>query len=185
MKKSSKKKNVYIVLTQTNTILAKIIKIITGKVYSHVSLSFNPNCLKMYSFGRKYYNNPLYGIFKIENIHDKIFRTNKKNLIAIYSLEVTFKEYRQIKRNIRYINKINKGYNILGLILAIFNLRIKRKKYYCSEFVYDALSRNTNLLKIKNTAINPQDIITLNNNIIKIYEGKIQEFLKINNIIQS
>lgn len=181
----NKNKNVYIVLTQNNTLLSKIIKRITKQKYSHASITFNQNCLKMYSFGRKYYNNPIYGIFKIENIKDRIFMGKKNNTIAIYKITVTNEEYQQIKKNIKYVNKTNNGYNILGLLLAIINKRPKRNKFYCSEFVYEALSRNTNVLTKKEDAIRPEDIIKLTSNITKVYEGKIRDFIKINNLIQA
>lgn len=64
MNKQNKKK-IYIIFSQNNTVLARIIKLITRNEYSHVSLSFDEKCRTMYSFGRKYDSNPFYGIFKI------------------------------------------------------------------------------------------------------------------------
>ena len=170
MKKNNHKK-IYIVFSHTNTVLSKIIKYITQNEYSHVSISFDKNCKTMYSFGRKYDKNPFYGIFKIENISKGLFKkTNAK--IAIYEIDVSEKIYKNIKRNIKRIEKDNKGYNIIGLILAIFDFRIERKKYYCSEFVYNVLSEdNVNLIKKTDKSIRPQYIKDNIENLNLIYIG--------------
>lgn len=164
-------KKIYIVFSHTNTVLSRIIKFITKNEYSHVSISFDKNCKTMYSFGRKYDINPFYGIFKIENINQGLFKkTNAK--IAIYEIEVSNQIYTNIKRNIQKIEKDNKGYNIIGLLLAIFDFRIERKKYYCSEFVYNVLSEeNVKLIKKTNGSIRPQYIKDNIKNSTLIYKG--------------
>jgi len=171
MNKETRNKKIYIVFSQTNTVLSRIIKFITKNEYSHVSISFNKNCKTMYSFGRKYDINPFYGIFKIENINEGLFKkTNAK--IAIYEIEVNDIIYRNIKRNIKKIEQDNKGYNIIGLLLAIFDFRIERKKYYCSEFVYSILSKdNVKLIKKTDKSIRPQYIKDNLKNLNLIYQG--------------
>ena len=58
----------------------------------------------------------------------------------------------------------NKGYNIVGLILAIFDFRVKRKKYYCSEFVYKVLSNDkVNIFPKKKDVIKPMDFSKIKN----------------------
>jgi len=176
MNKQNKKK-IYIVFSQTNTILARIIKLITKNEYSHVSLSFDEKCKIMYSFGRKYDSNPFYGIFKIENINEGLFKkTNAK--IAIYELDISEKTYKNIKRNIKKIEQNNKGYNIFGLILAIFDFRIKRKKYYCSEFVYKVLAEdNVKIIKKTDKAIRPIYIKNNLENSKLIYTGRVNNYI--------
>lgn len=171
MNKKNTNKKIYIIFSQTNTVLSRIIKFITKNEYSHVSISFDKNCKTMYSFGRKYDINPFYGIFKIENINKGLFKkTNAK--IAIYEFEVEEKIYINIKRNIQKIEQDNKGYNILGLLLAIFDFRIERKKYYCSEFVYNVLSEdNVNLIKKTDKSIRPQYIKDNIEDLNLIYQG--------------
>lgn len=170
-------KKIYIVFSQTNTFLSRIIKLITKNEYSHVSISFDKKCKIMYSFGRKYDNNPFYGVFKIEHIDEGLFKkTNAK--IAIYELNVNKKTYENIKKNIKKIEQDNKGYNIFGLILAIFNFRIKRKKYYCSEFVYKVLSEdNVKIIKKTNKSIRPKYIKDNIKNLNLIYTGKVNNYI--------
>jgi len=171
------KKKIYIVFSQTNTVLSRIIKIITKNEYSHVSISFDKACRTMYSFGRKYDNNPFYGIFKIENISEGLFKKcNAK--IAIYELEVSEKIYKNIKKNIKRIEKENKGYNIFGLILAIFGLRVRRKKYYCSEFIYNVLSDdNVKIIRKTKKSIRPRYIYNNIDDLKLIYSGRVNNYL--------
>lgn len=170
------KKKIYIVFSQTNTLLSKIIKFVTKNEFSHVSISFDKECKTMYSFGRKYDSNPFYGIFKIENINTGLFKKNNAK-IAIYEVEVQEIIFKNIKRNIKKIEKENKGYNILGLLLAIFNFRIKRKKFYCSEFVYNILVKdNVKLIKKTNKSIRPQYLKDNIKNLKLIYIGRVNNY---------
>lgn len=170
-------KEFYIVFSQTNTVLSRIIKFITRNEYSHVSISFDKKCNTMYSFGRKYDRNPFYGVFKVENINGGLFKkTNAK--VAIYKVKVSKEKYDIIKRNIKEIEKDNKGYNIFGLVLALFNYRITRKKYYCSEFVYKVLSNNNaKSIKLTNKAIRPKYIKDNIDNLILIYSGYANNYI--------
>lgn len=90
-------RKVYIVLTQTYTNIARIIKSITKDKYSHASLSLDPKCDKMYSFGRKYIYFPFYGIFLKEDLRKGLFSRNKNALVAIYEINVTAYQYNKIK----------------------------------------------------------------------------------------
>ena len=45
-------KKVYIVLTQTGTILSRAVKLYTGKQYNHASIALDEELEELYSFGR-------------------------------------------------------------------------------------------------------------------------------------
>lgn len=172
-------KKVYIVLTQTYTGLARIIKSITKDKYSHASLSLDPRCDKMYSFGRKYIHFPFYGIFLKEDLRKGLFSKNKNSLIAIYEVNVSEYQYNKIKDKIKEIALNNKGYNITGLLLAYFRIKLHRKKYYCSEFVYEVLSNNkVKVLDDKKTLFKPEELIE-DKGFNKIFEGKISDYIAI------
>ena len=61
-------KKIYIVLTQTYTTIARIIKSITKDNYSHASISLDIKCNNMYSFGRKYIYFPFYATFLVVSL---------------------------------------------------------------------------------------------------------------------
>ena len=172
-------KKIYIVLTQTYTTIARIIKSITKDKYSHASISLDIKCNNMYSFGRKYIYFPFYGIFLKEDLRKGLFIRNKNALIVIYEIKVTKKQYNKIKDKIKEIELNNKGYNIIGLLLAHFRIKLHRRKYYCSEFVYEVLSnKEIEIYNKENTLFKPEELIT-NNKFVKIFEGKIRDYIAI------
>lgn len=174
-------KKIYIVLTQTYTSVARIIKEVTHDKYSHVSISFDKDCTNMYSFGRKYINFPVLGVFIKEDINKGLFVRNKKSLIALYEVNVTHNQYKNIEEKIKEIEETNKGYNIIGLILAKFGIKLNRKKYYCSEFVFEVLSdENINILNKENRVFKPEDMVKYQP-FDKVFEGKISEYRSLTN----
>ena len=170
-------KKIYIVLTQTYTGIARTIKTITRNKYSHVSISFDKKCDHMYSFGRKWDWFPFIGIFKIEDIRKGLFQNNPNALIGIYEITVNEYKYKKIKKKIKEIENDNKGYNIIGLLLAEFRIKLNRKKYYCSEFVFEVLSsKKVNLVNSDNVLFRPEEIVSGTTNKL-IYEGFIRDYL--------
>lgn len=57
------KKTIYIVLTDTGTLLSKAIGMYTRKDLNHASIAFDKELTEMYSFGRKQRHNPFVGGF--------------------------------------------------------------------------------------------------------------------------
>lgn len=167
---------IYIVLTQSYNLLARLIKIVTKDKYSHVSLSFDEKCTDMYSIGRKYTHYPFIGVYKNESIYKGVFNLNSKAEILIYELNVSKLQYDNIIRLLNEYGNSSKGYNFIGLILAIFNKKINRRKYYCSEFIYNILlDESVNIFPKTNNIVKPMNftnIVGLN----KIYEGNIIEY---------
>lgn len=171
-----KNKKIYVVLTQTYTCLAKTIKFISKKKYSHASISLDKECKNMYSFGRKYDWFLIPGIFKKENIGKGLFVKNKNSLVAIYEVDVTSEQYEMIKSVIDRIKNNNSGYNIIGLLLAYFRIKLNRNKYYCSEFVYEVLSsEGVDIFDRNIKRFAPEEMVLDNFN--KIYEGKIRDYI--------
>ena len=60
MEAEDQKRYVYIVISQTGTILSRIIKFLTRKEYNHASISLKDDLSVMYSFGRKNPYNPFW-----------------------------------------------------------------------------------------------------------------------------
>lgn len=171
--------SVYIVLTQTYSSVARAIKFFTHDKYSHVSISFDKECKQMYSFGRKYKYFPFYGVFNHEELNKGLF-TNNGSLIAIYEIKTSKQKYNKIKKKVKNIEENNRGYNIIGLFLAYFKIKLHRDKYYCSEFVYEVLSSDeVRLLDKDNVIFKPEDLVReLNYN--KLFEGKIVDYINKN-----
>lgn len=172
--------NIYVVLTQNYTFLARIINFFTKDKYSHISISFDEGCTNMYSIGRKYRYCPFIGVYKKESIYKGVFN-NLNSEILIYELNVDKEKYENIISLLDEYGTSSKGYNFIGLVLALFNKKVDRKKYYCSEFIYKVLSDDKVKLYPKtNDIVKPMDFIKIKG-LNKIYEGKISNY-KIKNI---
>lgn len=131
---------VYILLMQTSTLLARIIQFISKEPYSHVSLALDKNLKTAYSFGRK---NPHFMFpagFVVENL-EEVFRRYPDIRYALYALPVTKEEYHRIQHAVEGFKKDSRyRYNVLGAFGAWFNIPVTRDKYYfCSQFVADVL----------------------------------------------
>lgn len=103
---------VYLLLTDTGTILIRLIKRYTKK--NHASISFVAEWEEVYSFGRKIPQNPFFGGFVRENLREGIFIQADN---AIYSLTVSQTNIAKMKQYIESIEveKKNYRYNFIGL----------------------------------------------------------------------
>lgn len=134
-------KLIYIVLTETGTLLSRIIKFYTQEKFSHVSIAFDSELNEMYSFGRKHENNPFIGGFVHEEPSSKIFRQAN---CAIYSCRVSEEQYESLKSQINYykLNKEQYKYNFIGLFFVACRLELNRKNaFFCSQFIATLLER--------------------------------------------
>ena len=172
-----KTKKIYIVLTYTGTVLSKIIKIYTKAEFSHVSLSLDKKLQKMYSFGRINPYNPFIGGFVHEGIDRGTFKRFKNTKTEIYCIEVTNKQYNQIRKEIVKFknNKINYKFNIIGLFLSAINYKYtKENSFYCAEFVKYLTDEADLKLNLPST-VKPMDF-KKNNDLELLYKGKLKNY---------
>ena len=168
---------IYIILTYTGTMLAKIIKYYTHCEFSHVSISLDKNLEHMYSFGRLNPYNPFKGGFVQESVDKGTFKRFKNTKAMICSLEVTEEQYNKIKNTIRKISleKENYKFNIIGLFAVSIHLKIKRKRsFYCAEFVKYLLDNSSMKTYLPNI-IKPEDFKNIKS-LKPIYIGKLKEY---------
>lgn len=170
-------KKVYLVLTYTGTILAKIVRFYTRKEYSHISIALDKQLSEMYSFGRLNPYNAFIGGFVHEYIDKGTFKRFYKTKATVYSMEITDEQYQKLFNLIRKFERKKSLYkfNIIGLFAVALNIKWeKEKSFYCAEFVKYVLEHadiNVNLPEI----IKPDDF-TYIENLEKIYTGNIQEY---------
>ncbi|ASK61515.1 hypothetical protein CFK37_04670 [Virgibacillus phasianinus] len=169
---------VYLLLTDTGTLFTKVIKYYTKKPYNHASISFDPNLVNVYSFGRKNAKNPFVGGFVKENIQTGLF---KQARCAIYGCNVTAAQVRKINC---YIKKIEAQkhlyrYNLLGLFAVILNKPLERENtYFCSQFVATALAESEIIDFTKPLSlITPHDL-QKTANFQLVYSGSLKDFVE-------
>ena len=138
-----KTKRIYILLSRTETMVARIIRAIKGDGYSHVSIALSPTTDKFYSYGRRKIHNPLISGFIIENIHTGVFGNFPKSRSILYSLDVSEEAYNAICKIIRYrlTHYRQSKYNFLGLFAMAVDIPIRsRTKFTCAQFAACTLS---------------------------------------------
>ena len=136
---------IYVVISQTGTILSRILKVITGAKYNHASLSLVPDLETMYSFGRLHPYNPVHGGFVEESPHRGTFKRFRNTKVTVLSIAVTDEQYEALKEKLESMleNKDRYHYNYVGLFLAGVKIPYhQRRCYYCSEFVKEMLVRH-------------------------------------------
>jgi len=162
---------VYLLFTDTGTLFTRMIKLYTKKTYNHASIAFDSNFQEMYSFVRKYPNNPFIGGFVKEDLRSALFLKSRG---AVYSIWATKEQIARMKEIIKYIEaeQQNYKYNLTGLITYTFNKPSHRKNaYFCSQFVAHVLKEGANYEFHKPISlISPYDLQCLTNLQLE-YEG--------------
>lgn len=170
---------IYLLLSQSGTIPARVLKWFTHAEYNHISLGFSKDLLTMYSFGRRYLYLPIPGGFVSEGRDRGIFERFPNAKIALLELEAPQEKKELLARRLQamYENKKKYRYNLLGVGLAAFRIPYQRKEhYYCSEFVRDLLVE-CGILKGEDfqRIVQPIHFLTLNETKL-IFSGKLSEY---------
>lgn len=171
---------VYVVLTQSGSMISKGLKLFTKDKYNHVSVSLNQDLSGMCSFGRYYAYFPFYGGFCEESIYKGALKRfkNAQSLILRFKASGEVMEKIKLKVAEMFSSDIKYRYDMVGVFLAAFNKKWKRShRYYCSSFVKELLIR-CGAIKAGECPdiMKPQDFIKLSG-AEKIYEGSLHEYV--------
>lgn len=137
-------KKIYILLMHTNTVPSRVVKFFTRYEYSHVAISLDKSCSKLYSFGRKNLHSVLDGGFSIENKDGEFFKVFSKTICRIYEIKVTDKQYKSAQKLIHKMekNKEEYKYDFFGVVIRYFKIPVTFKnKFVCSYFVAFVLQK--------------------------------------------
>lgn len=173
-------KYIYVMLSRTHTIPARLIRLYTGNPYSHTSIALDPELKQMYSFARKGVWNPFDSGFIKEDINSGIFGRDKNVYCSIYAVPVSDEQYRSIRDEISYFvkNQDEYGYNYTGLVFAMFGKNIDDGKHFmCSQFVNHLFYKSGLSLfdKGEKGLVKPYDFhLKLKHH--RIYRGKLTEY---------
>lgn len=174
------KHKIYILLTDTGTILNRTIKLYTKAPYNHVSLSFDPELRNMYSFGRKSPRNPLNGGFVKEDVVNGMYKYFPFTNCCLYELEVTKSQLKKLKKEVSAFEKNCDlySYNITGFVNVVLNKPAEKEySYFCSQFVSELFKRSgIKLFKKDSSLITPEDFRRCNE-LKKIYEGSLYYYV--------
>lgn len=179
-------KYIYIVLTQTGTIVSRLIKLYTKDPFNHVAITDDITLRKMHSFCRKHIRFPLPGGFVSENINEGIYKIYKHIPCEIYKIKITDKQYHQYNRIINHFSKNSSeyAYNLLGLITIPFGIRYQRCKHFvCSQFVAYIL-KSCKIINFNKdiSLVTPNDLRYIENSTLE-FKGNIKDFFDSYNFI--
>ena len=150
---SNQNKQLYIVISQTGTLLSRILKQITGAEYNHASISLSRDLERMYSFGRRHPYNPFWGGFVIESPRTGTFKRFSETKVLVLSVSVTEEQH-------------------------AFHIVWKQEGcYYCSEFVGELLtkSRVDGTEQLRSSIIQPMQFLRVPHTLL--YCGKLREYV--------
>lgn len=171
-------KYVYIVISQTGTLLSRLIKLLSGQKYNHASLSLTTDLSAMYSFGRRHPYNPVWGGFVRESPDHGTFKRFSNTEVLVLALPVDAPTHAALAAQIQdmYSNRWKYHYNYLGLFLGGFRICWQQDRcYYCSEFVRDILVQHNVIPADNHSVIHPAHFLSIPGALV-IYEGKLRNY---------
>lgn len=172
---------IYILLSRTHTVPARLIRFFTKAPYSHTSLALDLELKEMYSFARRHIYNPFDSGFVNEDIETGIFGRDKNVYCSVYAIPVTEKQYHIVREELQHFIEHRElyNYNYMGLVGILFGKNVSKDyNYFCSQFVSHVLSRSgIELFKKEHGLIQPYDFhLQLQQQ--RIYRGKLSEYRK-------
>jgi inositol transport system substrate-binding protein len=174
-------KSVYLLLTRTNTVSARIIRKLTRNFYSHVSISLDDECNSFYSFARRNYYLPFIAGFITEDVESGIFGKYQDTICTLYELKIDDSVYDKINVKITemMMDYERYRYNIIGLFACYFGIPYNRRHhFFCSQFVARLLDeaeavdlpKDANLIKPTDFCLLPE--------LTTLYQGKLKHLKK-------
>lgn len=169
-----KSKYIYLVFSNTGTLLSKCINNITKDDYVHVSISFDDTFSKMYSFGRVFPSNPIIGGLVEEDLHGGVYKRFENTKCLIYKIDITEEQYKLLVDELQYYfaDRRKYRYNFIGLLALQFDKTLVRDNhYFCSEFISQLLI-NSGIYETDKVPqlIKPSDLLDIKNKKF-VYEG--------------
>ncbi|MBO5101816.1 MAG: hypothetical protein J6C39_04725 [Clostridia bacterium] len=172
-------KSLYIVVSQTGTILSRIVKWVTKDKYNHVSVGTKEDLSDLYSFGRTNPYNPFHGGFVKESPTSGTFGRFYKTKAVVIELPLPVDVYDAIVERLHemYLTRELYHYNYKGLFLAyVGKTREKKNCFYCSEFVQKLLSDyGYGMKKDEGELVCPNDFVNVPGGRL-IYKGLLRSY---------
>jgi len=172
-------REIYIVLTKTQTMLSRAIRLATKYKYNHTSLALDIGLEPMYSFGRLRPHNPFIGRFVEESIHRGFFKSFPMTCCLVLELSVDDETYVKLQTLIIGFKSKQKDYkyNIRGLFLAgvKIDMKYRKNKFYCTQFVKHVLNEAGVDISILPECVTPNDFNQIEG-VKTVYEGLLKEY---------
>lgn len=164
---------IYIILSQSGSIVSKAIKMATKKQFNHCSLSLDRELHHMYSMGRIFPNNPWIGGLVQERPNIGTYKKFDETYCRILKVPVTNQQYDHIALILKkmYAHRRHYRYNYRGLLLGKMGyVRESDHHFYCSEFVRFVLRESGVDVSFLTDIPVPEEFMNMPHSTV-IYEG--------------
>ena len=171
-------KTVYILLTRSTSVPSRLIRLFTGEAYTHASIAFDSDLHSLYSFARRHASMPLPAGLVEEHIDNGFYLRQGNIPCAVLALDVSEKEYYQLKSAVHTMlcRAGDYHYSILGLVLCRLSIPLELPhSFFCSQFVAKVLKESCTLDLPKPPALmHPQDFLAMDS-LSCLFEGGLCE----------
>lgn len=167
---------IYIILSRSGTLFARIIRFYTHKYYNHASLAFEPGAETVYSYGRRYPRLWFPGGFIIEGCHRGYFKLHPEMEIIVLEAEITPAQLEAVHAKLAPMIARPRAYKY-QLSAVYYTMRHRPcdrlDKFVCSGFIAYALQ---GILPIREhySQVMPCDFMKLGLNVI--YKGAVGDY---------
>lgn len=137
-------KTIYILLTRTQSIVSRTVRLVTADPYTHAAIAFDQDFRVVYSSGR-WNGKDMFPCGPCKEYLHRGFYARHKTPCAVYELHVEDAVYERAKAEVAEIIDQQGKYhfNIIGLLLCQLKIPFRRKTYFfCSQFVGEILIRS-------------------------------------------
>ncbi len=171
-------RRLYVVLTRTGTGVARVIRILTRKPYSHASISIDSSLPQMFSFCRNHQRFPLPASFNEEVVGKGVLGQFTNIPCEIYEIPITQEQYETVRNQLIHFMHFRKlySYSLSGLVSIPLQIRRNlRYKFVCSQFVAYLLQECNVTLEKPASLYSPEDLRHLPTAKL-IYRGELNEY---------
>lgn len=169
---------VYITLSYTGTLMARIVRLFTLKKYSHVCYSADDSFTSLHSFGRYYAETMFPAGYICSAFDDAFYAQHQDAALAVLAIEVTAEQKALIDERLAPFaaNPKYYKYGVWNVPLQFFNIKHDRKHFYtCTQFIA-YLFRGILPFQTDFSLVRPMDYLDFGCPIV--YEGTIGDFLE-------
>ena len=171
--------SIYIVVSQTGTVISRLLKVVTRAPYNHVSISLDSELGAMYSFARREIHRPWIGGLIREHPLEGMFYIKQETRCRVYRVSVTDEQYQLLMGSLtQFMREYDRyRYNFLGLLLILLGIPVERQSHYaCSQFVAFLLQRSGIAFEdVHYSLVKPYDFCQ-QEGFELVYEGRLQDY---------
>lgn len=172
-------KNIYIIISKTNTRFGKMIRAFGGIKYNHASIALDRELSEIYSFARQRHSLVLSGKLVRENISRFTLNIATTVDATIFEVPVTNEQYIKVRKLIEEIyNDREYLYNLFSVLTYPLTKGLSvYKAFTCNEFAMYVLKILGHEVKKPLYQYKPDDLLDILSDRI-YYQGNLLEYVK-------